>query len=153
MILNQEKIRDRMIEACPVVTRDVNGAKEVLVFHHPEAGVQFVKGTIEKGETVLSAALRELHEESGIRTAMDTEYLGMWQSEYENQEWHFVHCHCENLAESWRHYTQDDGGHYFNFFWHSINSPSNKDWYEVYERALLEIRYRLSEVVAKGLRH
>lgn len=53
-------------KACPIVYRRCDGGAEVLAFIHPSAGKQFVKGTIEPGETPLDAADRELWEESGL---------------------------------------------------------------------------------------
>lgn len=53
-------------KVCPVVLRQGNEGTEILVFRHPLAGVQLVKGTREAGESIAQAALRELAEESGI---------------------------------------------------------------------------------------
>ncbi len=50
-------------------TLDAPAGVEILVFEHrdfPEAGVQVPAGGIEAGETVEQAALRELHEETGV---------------------------------------------------------------------------------------
>jgi len=47
-------------KACPVVLRVSKEILEVLAFIHPSAGKQFVKGTIENGETPQQAAEREL---------------------------------------------------------------------------------------------
>ena len=49
------------------VTRTQNGKPELLVFEHrdqPAAGLQVPAGTIEAGEAAVTAAWRELHEES-----------------------------------------------------------------------------------------
>jgi len=51
------------------VTRERNGATELLVFEHrdhPAAGLQVPAGTIEPGEPAIDAAHRELMEESGL---------------------------------------------------------------------------------------
>ncbi|PJX25247.1 hypothetical protein CAP48_04060 [Advenella sp. S44] len=40
-----------MENACSVVVRTSEDGLEVLAFRHPSAGKQFVKGTIEEGET------------------------------------------------------------------------------------------------------
>jgi ADP-ribose pyrophosphatase YjhB (NUDIX family) len=63
-------------KACTIVLRETLAAKELLVFEHPLAGVQLVKGTIEPGELPEHAALRELCEESGICPAFATLELG-----------------------------------------------------------------------------
>jgi 8-oxo-dGTP pyrophosphatase MutT (NUDIX family) len=57
-------------KACPVVVRIIDGMEHLLVFNHPLAGYQRVKGTIELGERPSHAAVRELAEESGIRNAL-----------------------------------------------------------------------------------
>jgi 8-oxo-dGTP pyrophosphatase MutT (NUDIX family) len=49
--------------------RTKNGEKEILVFDHldmPEAGTQVIGGTVEEGEGLKSALVREVLEESGI---------------------------------------------------------------------------------------
>ena len=56
-------------KACPVVAQIIDGMEHLLVFKHPLAGYQLVKGTIELGERPSHAAVRELDEESGIRNA------------------------------------------------------------------------------------
>ena len=66
-------------KACPVVLR-TRGSREILVFEHPLAGIQLVKGTIELGESPEAAALRELGEESGITSASWVRSLGTWSS-------------------------------------------------------------------------
>jgi len=52
----------------PVVFREINNNLEILVFRHPLAGIQIVKGTVEHQEQLEHAALRELYEESGIKS-------------------------------------------------------------------------------------
>jgi 8-oxo-dGTP pyrophosphatase MutT (NUDIX family) len=63
-------------KACPVVLRSPQGKCEILAFCHPLAGHQFVKGTVEAGETPAAAALRELYEEAGITAQAITTMLG-----------------------------------------------------------------------------
>ena len=60
---------------------------ELLVFTHrdsPEAGVQVPAGTVEEGETLDAAVLREVHEETGLTpTAVrNTAFLGrcLWKA-------------------------------------------------------------------------
>ena len=63
-------------KACPVVLRSTQGKCEILAFCHPLAGHQFVKGTVEAGETPAAAALRELYKEAGITAQAITTMLG-----------------------------------------------------------------------------
>ena len=60
-----------------VILRDINQRTEILVFKHPIAGIQIVKGTVETNEELEKAALRELYEESGISSAHIHSYLGL----------------------------------------------------------------------------
>ncbi len=48
------------------VTRRGRGGLELLLFRHPNAGVQFPAGTVEPGEAPAQAALREVREETGL---------------------------------------------------------------------------------------
>ncbi|WP_318653947.1 NUDIX domain-containing protein [Pseudomonas sp. Y24-6] len=66
-------------KACPVILSGIPGA-HILLFRHPIAGVQLVKGTIEKDETPAQAALRELSEESGIAAASVVSDMGSWDA-------------------------------------------------------------------------
>ncbi len=71
-------------KACPVVLSTSLPIK-ILLFRHPLAGTQRVKGTIENGETPGAAALRELEEESGISDAVIGLDLGCWKSDHQDQ--------------------------------------------------------------------
>jgi len=52
-----------------------NGS-ELLVFHHPTAGVQVPAGTVETGETLEEALVRELFEETGLHATGGIKHLG-----------------------------------------------------------------------------
>lgn len=69
----------RTPKAVPIVLRQGPSGSEVLLFIHPLAGVQLVKGTVEPGESVNEAAIRELAEESGIEGASCASDLGAWE--------------------------------------------------------------------------
>ncbi|MGE8061059.1 NUDIX hydrolase [Pseudomonas sp. NPDC089547] len=126
----------RANKACPVVLSSTLPRK-ILLFRHPLAGVQLVKGTIEKGETPATAALRELSEESGIANAQVVQDLGCWDAEHLGQVWSFHLCQVENaLPEQWSHQTQDDHGHLFTFFWASLDELPFADCHPVFQRAL-----------------
>ncbi len=129
-------------KVCPVVLRRSGETLQILAFEHPLAGRQLVKGTIESGESVEIAALRELSEESGIESASVLRHLGTWSSGFEVQVWAFVECTPHGvLPEEWEHYAPDDGGHSFHFFWQSLSAPVNpEEWHFVFRRALSFIR-------------
>lgn len=48
------------------ITRDTDAGRELLIFKHPNAGIQLPAGTMETGETPEIAVLREVSEESGL---------------------------------------------------------------------------------------
>jgi len=48
------------------ITREANEVRQLLVFRHPDAGIQLPAGTIEVGETPEAAVLREVREETGL---------------------------------------------------------------------------------------
>ncbi len=126
-------------KVCPLVLRKQN--REILLFKHPLAGVQSVKGTVELFDCdFLSAAKRELAEESGIELVNQTTYLGAWESGFQEQRWHFVLCKCEVLPEHWVFHTQDDGGHDFEFFWHEVTKDISSCAHPVFQRALEQVR-------------
>lgn len=129
-------------KVCPVLLRGRGSSVEILVFEHPVAGCQVVKGSIEAGESQEAAALRELSEESGITSARVTRHLGTWVSGFEGQVWAFVLCEPDSLLpESWVHQAADDGGHDFRFFWHPLFEPeASSDWHPVFRDALARIR-------------
>ena len=45
-------------KVAPIIVRERNNIRELLVFRHPTAAVQIVKGTVEPGEDLTEAALR-----------------------------------------------------------------------------------------------
>ena len=132
-------------KVCPVVLRGSARGVDILAFEHPLAGRQLVKGTIEPGEDVAAAALRELAEESGIATASVSRMLGVWSSGFERQVWAFVECVPElSLPDTWAHDAPDDGGHTFGFFWHPLHEPADPAcWHLVFREALQQIAGRI----------
>ena len=138
------KIQNRKIKVCPVILRNSGKNQEILVFRHPLAGVQLVKGTVEVNESLPEAALRELREESGIINAKVIKISDSWESRYEDQTWFFMICETsEPLPDNWLHFTKDDGGLEFSFFWHPLNAEPDSDWHQVYIRALNVIKHHI----------
>jgi len=61
------------------ITRMNKAQKELLVFKHrdfPEAGIQVPAGTVEDGEVLMDALLREVEEESGLSAFSAIQFLG-----------------------------------------------------------------------------
>lgn len=100
-----------MNKACPVVIRKHNNELQFLAFQHPLAGKQIVKGTIEAGESVEQACIRELAEESGLQGKVLT-YLGDWDANFDSQVWGFCLMEIEgDIPDTFSYFTLDDGGH------------------------------------------
>ncbi|ODB33473.1 DNA mismatch repair protein MutT [Pseudoalteromonas sp. BMB] len=135
------RLQNREIKVCPLIIRESGDFCELLLFKHPQADVQLVKGTVELTDKSLeNAALRELEEESGISNVLSTEYMGSWESGFQNQVWHFVLCKTsEKLPDSWSFYTQDDGGHEFQFFWHKLGEPLHFKCHQVFFEAIKQV--------------
>lgn len=134
-------------KACPVVIL-LAPQPRILLFRHPQAGVQLVKGSIEPGETPEIAALRELAEESGIQAATLKDHLGCWASGHLDQVWSFHLCQVHSaLPEQWSHQTLDDHGHVFEFFWAPLDQLPYADCHPVFQRALA---YLHEVLIAKG---
>ena len=68
------------------VTRERNGAKELLLFKHPTAGIQLPAGTVEDGETPDTAVIREVLEETALRNVKIEQSLGCIENELEENE-------------------------------------------------------------------
>jgi len=127
-------------KACPIVLRNRYEGSELLVFQHPVAGVQLVKGTIEYGDTVESAAERELFEESGVSLRAH-DFLCEWQRCSLEPCWGFVLMENGNsLPDRWEHYCDDDGGLLFRYFWQPIDKKTNSDWHALFSDAFAALK-------------
>lgn len=123
-------------KAVPVVVRKSFHGIELLVFDHPLAGRQLVKGTIEAGEGIEEAAKRELMEESGLVDVQKTIYLGSQDYPEIDHKWHFVLCEfSKKLPERWEHFTEDGGGLIFRFLWQPLDQPIDNPVGPVFEEA------------------
>ena len=134
-----------MNRACPVVLRNKNNQLELLAFKHPKGGIQLVKGSLNTGEPLEQACIRELEEESGIQ-AQVVRPLGTWDSNFKNQIWGFCLMHYEGTQpDTWEFETKDEGGQIFSFFWQPLNKPLSGNWNEVYRNAFEYIRTALGQ--------
>ena len=68
------------------VTRKRDGLREMLVFKHPNAGIQIPAGTVECGENPETAVMREVREETGLQLVIIDKYLGCIENELEENE-------------------------------------------------------------------
>lgn len=135
-----------MDKACPVVLRKRDGRLEILVFKHPLAGIQIVKGSIERGESVLEASERELQEEAGIVLRAQC-LLCEWQRLPTEPIWGICLMEaCNSLPEEWSHFCEDDGGHTFKYFWHPLFEAPSESWHPVFSDALSVIRQALTSL-------
>lgn len=111
-------------KACPVVLHPEGVPARALFFEHPLAGTQLVKGTVDPGETPLTAAARELFEETGLRAKSG---LPLTDSNtiVPGEHWHFALIRVRApVPVEWSHKTNDDGGQVFRCGWLPLNAPS-----------------------------
>ncbi len=133
-------IDGRPERACPLVLRGEGDQRELLAFTHPLAGRQFVKGRIQPAELPEQAAIRELAEESGVQALTPVTHLGACPIGPYGLIWHFVDCPTGALPDRWQHWTADDGGHLFDFFWHPLRAPLDGNWDRLFHDAHAVIR-------------
>jgi 8-oxo-dGTP pyrophosphatase MutT (NUDIX family) len=116
----------------------------MLVFEHPLAGFQLIKGVREAGESPAEAALRRLWEEAGVQVAQTPADLGIWVSGYQEQIWSLQLCKSAyELPDGWMHRSADGGGLDFRFFWYPLSRSASSQWHWVYREALKVIRQRI----------
>jgi 8-oxo-dGTP pyrophosphatase MutT (NUDIX family) len=128
-------------KVCPVILRQQGGSWQILAFHHPLAGTQLIKGTLEPDERPEAGALRELAEESGIDQATVVAKIGELDIHEADQHWYIILCQPRiPPADEWTFFTADGGGLDFGFFWHPIDKEPDESWHPVYTRALAMIR-------------
>ncbi len=59
-----------------LIMRETRAGRQLLLFRHPNAGIQIPAGTMEEGEEPDAAALREGREESGLSALAVVRHLG-----------------------------------------------------------------------------
>lgn len=93
----------------------------LLVFRQPaapEAGIQVPAGTLEAGEELQQAVLREALEETGLQDLELIAYLGRHEATFEDEQGrpvairrHFFHLRCNGHAPArWRHWEMTPSG-------------------------------------------
>ncbi|EMX0191254.1 NUDIX domain-containing protein [Bacillus cereus] len=113
------------------ITREKEGVMQLLVFKHRdihEAGIQVPGGTIDEGETLEAAILREVQEESGLRHLCIERFLADYiihvkeKQEYEKR--HFFHVTLlTDVKDTWEHIVsagKKDQGLAFSYEWVNI---------------------------------
>lgn len=123
-------------KAVACVVRGEPPHEELLVFDHPSAGTQIPKGTMEPGEEVVAAALRELLEESGVSDAEPVRLLGSWTRRLAagrrepgvpaRHDWHMVLLRpTRALPETWSHVavgSPEEEGLVFAYRWVPVDA-------------------------------
>lgn len=66
-------------KVCGCLLRRGSSGPQLLVFEHPDAGVQLPKGGLEPDEDPETGVLRELLEETGLHGLEVTYHLGTWE--------------------------------------------------------------------------
>ncbi|HDR7794809.1 TPA: NUDIX domain-containing protein [Bacillus luti] len=118
------------------VTREKEGIMQLLVFKHrdlPEAGIQVPGGTVDEGEMLEAAVLREVQEESGLRHLCIEKFLADYiihvKEKQEYQKRHFFHVTLlTDVKDTWEHIVsagEEDQGLVFCYEWVDIaKSPA-----------------------------
>lgn len=138
----------KTIKVVPVVKRIKDNKMQILAFEHPLAGLQIVKGTLQTGETTSEGCVRELREESGLH-GRPSKALGFIEHLEDRVEWHFWIVDVEQeIAETFSHLTNDDGGLLFRFFWLSITDDLDDRWHVRFKQAIAFLRLALQPYVS-----
>lgn len=137
-----------MEKVCPfLIRKNLDHATEILVFQHPLAGIQIIKGGIETDEPLFEAAIRELFEESGIiRSTAHCQSAGQrWVDVF---LWHFVQIDCTglDLPNDWQYQTLDDYGHIFSLFWMPIDEFLQLDTQKTHPKYIDAVQFILQNL-------
>lgn len=77
---------DTVHKVTAFITRDIKDYREILAIQHPTAGTQLPAGTVELGEDIEAAVIREAQEETGIQTFHMQSHLGGIKNELNDGE-------------------------------------------------------------------
>lgn len=113
------------------ITREKEGIMQLLVFTHrnmPEAGIQVPGGTVDEGEKLEIALLREVMEGSGLRhlciERFIDDYIIYVKEKQEYQKCHFFHMSLlTDVKDTWEHIVsagEEDEGLTFCYKWIDI---------------------------------
>lgn len=118
------------------ITRNNSGRDqkddEVLVFlhrDHPEAGLQVPGGTVDPGEDLIEAIIREIFEESGLQMNRADIVRKIGETDYQRKDIpeinhrHYFLIHTKDLPETWAHTVHSNGaddGLVFLYSWMKI---------------------------------
>jgi 8-oxo-dGTP pyrophosphatase MutT (NUDIX family) len=120
------------------ITRVRKNQIEILVFKHrdfEEAGIQVIGGTVDRGEDILEALLREIKEESGLEFQKNDikKFIGnstyLKKNKPELNLRHYYQLDGSHLGDDWEHEVQstgNDNGLIFNFYWLTLKDASKK---------------------------
>lgn len=115
------------IKVLAYIFRASNGLRELLVFDHrdtPEVNPQVPAGTVDLGEEIEKAILREVYEESGLKLSSYDSYLGEFI--YHRKDLNQIHKRnvyifsINEIRDKWTHIVSDgeeDKGQEFDFYW------------------------------------
>lgn len=97
------------------VTRVKEGKTQVLVFRHPitEAGIQIPKGTVEPNESTYNAVIREIEEETGLKSFEVENLIVEDYWEYDDGTRHnryFYKINESNVPDTWEYKPTGGGG-------------------------------------------
>ncbi|MFZ5815031.1 MAG: NUDIX hydrolase [Bacillota bacterium] len=126
----------RKLKVYGYLTRERDGQLQVMVFDHdrslyPDAGTQVPGGSVEPGESLEEAVVREVFEESGV-TATVVRELGSDElpvpESQQLQERHFFLLQTDlPLPDQWVHIVSDgveDKGMRFHYFWMEVREAA-----------------------------
>jgi 8-oxo-dGTP diphosphatase len=119
-----EPVQNKIKKVFCYVVKTVRGTRELLVFRSlDEPGFEVPKGSVERGETLEQAALREVFEEAGISSVHLVKELG--STDYYDEEQHFLLLQAFNdLPQAFTHAVTGEGidaGFHYDFQWFSLN--------------------------------